>query len=659
MVLDVQYGILDGVWLEGVDIPERLVSAHTGGRLVLFVGAGASVDEPSGLPTFYELAKQLAEESHKHPPAEGEALDKALGSLWKGGVDVHLKVREVIGDPASKPNELHHAMARLALASHNPKIITTNYDRHLSACLGEGVDEFPSMAFPLREDFTGIVYLHGSVKEPHKHLVVTDTDFGSVYLEAPWTAAQFLSRIFRAHTVLFVGYSHEDTLMEYLARSLPPESQRFAFCLDEPDEKERWQDFGIQPVAFASYEVLPRLVSKWAERAQMGILDHEQLIKQIVSSTPPLTREDESYMEEAVRSPERLRLFTENARGVEWLRWLEDRPVFKRVFDPYAEYTQPDHLARWFAEHFSVNPESSNESMSAFHRHGGRFSRVLLREMVWRVRTALEGGGEDGDRAKTWISLLVERAPDRSAGDLLWVLDACDPVSDPHETLLLLDHLLMPIVAVPQFNYAARGLKLEPHLQGVSQSFDCSLVEYWKNTLQPNLAQGRLATDVAVIADRHLRAAHRIAAGNDDVEGEWISLSLARSAIEDHEQDRPSRHDGIGLLIDIARDTLEALLEHFPEHAEHYLKSWGESSVPLMRRLAIHGWTERIDATSEEKIEWLRDTGWLFDVYLKHESMRLLAVSLPEASQECVSALVLDVKAGPPEALGQCRPEGE
>jgi len=43
----------------------------------------------------------------------------------------------------------------------------------------------------------------------------------------------------------------------------------------------------------------------------------------------------------------------------------------------------------------------------------------------------------------------------------------------------------------------------------------------------------------------------------------------------------------------------------------------------------IRGWTERIDATSEEKIEWLRDTGWLFDVYLKHESMRLLAVSLP------------------------------
>ena len=87
--------------------------------------------------------------------------------------------------------------------------------------LGGGPDEYPSLAFPQREDFTGIVYLHGSVKEPAQHLVVTDADFGKAYLEAPWTAAQFLSGVFRNSTVLFVGYSHDDTLMEYLARSLP------------------------------------------------------------------------------------------------------------------------------------------------------------------------------------------------------------------------------------------------------------------------------------------------------------------------------------------------------------------------------------------------------------------------------------------------------
>ena len=117
------------------------------------------------------------------------------------------------------------------------------------------------MAFPQREDFTGIVYLHGSVREPAENLVVTDADFGEAYLEAPWTAAQFLSRIFRRSTVLFIGYSHEDTLMEYLARSLPPESERFAFCLDAGEGNDRWREFGIQPVPYTTHEALPKTAS--------------------------------------------------------------------------------------------------------------------------------------------------------------------------------------------------------------------------------------------------------------------------------------------------------------------------------------------------------------------------------------------------------------
>ena len=645
------------MWLEGVEIPERLVSAHTNGDLVLFVGAGASVDEPSGLPTFHGLAKRLAEDSQKQPPADGEALDKALGSLKMSGVDVHLKVREIIGDPASKPNELHRAIGSLALASPKPKIITTNYDRHLSECLEEGVDEFPSMAFPQREDFTGIVYLHGSTKELPENLVVTDADFGSVYLEAPWTAAQFLSRVFRAHTVLFIGYSHEDTLMEYLARSLPPESERYAFCLDEPDQDERWRDFGIQPIAYPSHKVLPQLIGKWVERAHMGILDHERRVKNIVSGTPPLSREDESYMDETMRSPERLRLFTENARGVEWLRWIKDRPEFKRIFDPLAEFVQPDHLARWFAEHYAARPETLDEALSVFHNHGGQFNRHLLQEMAWQVRTALDSDEDEGERAKIWIPLLVNQAPAHVGGDLLRILDKCDPVKDPHETLLLFDHLLMPKAALPQFSYGTNGMRLEPHLHGVSQSFDHLLGEYWQNKLQPSLTEESLAIDVAIIADQHIRTAHRIAAANGNVESEWIRLSFTRSAVEDHEQNRPSRHEGLSLLIDIARDTLEALLEHHPEHAEHYLTSWGESSAPLMRRLAIHGWTERNDATPDEKIDWLRGTGWLSDIYLRHESMRLLARTLPGASQECVGALVLDVQIELQEKLDQDRQE--
>ncbi len=42
-----------------VEIPDALISSHAEGQLVLFVGAGASVDSPSELPTFKELTEQL------------------------------------------------------------------------------------------------------------------------------------------------------------------------------------------------------------------------------------------------------------------------------------------------------------------------------------------------------------------------------------------------------------------------------------------------------------------------------------------------------------------------------------------------------------------------------------------------------------------------
>ena len=647
--------ILEGMWLDGVEIPQELVSAHTDGNLVLFVGAGASMDEPSGLPNFRGLAKRLAEDSQKQPPAEGEPLDKALGSLKRSGVDVHLKVREIIGTSESEPNELHKAIANLALASPlaraspKPKIITTNYDRHLSKCLGNGVHEFLSMAFPQREDFTGIVYLHGSVQEPAEHLVVTDADFGEAYLEAPWTVAQFLSRIFRNSTVLFIGYSHEDTLMEYLARSLPPESERFAFCLDTDEDKDHWRDFEIQPVPYTTHEALPKLLQRWAERAQMGILDHEQRIKTIVGGLPPLPQEDESYLDETIRSPVGLRLFTENARGVEWLRWIADRPVFKRLFDPHAEFTDPDHLARWFADHFSMDLETSDEALATFQQHGGQFSLSLFPRMAWRVWAALDSGGDEGGVAKTWLTLLVDQTPVDSTGHLLRILEKCDPVSAPHETLLLFDHSLKPIAALPQFSYSGTTIRLEPRLSGSNQLVNRLLGKYWQNTLRPSLADQNLALDVAVIVDRHIRAAHRIAATTGEVESEWEGLSFARRAIEDHEQNWPSWHDGLGLLIDIARDTLEALLDHHPEHAEHYLTSWARSSAPIMRRLAIHGWTERDDVTPDEKIDWLRKSGWTFNPWLRHELMRLVATSLPQASLPCIDLLVAHVSAGPPE----------
>src|SRR5207247_1672794 len=89
---------------------------------------------------------------------------------------------------------------------------------------------FYAPALPLGDDFNGLVYLHGSAAEAPHHCILTDEDFGRAYLTQAW-ASRFLAAMFSRYVVLFVGYSHDDTVMNYLARGLPPVAQKARFAL--------------------------------------------------------------------------------------------------------------------------------------------------------------------------------------------------------------------------------------------------------------------------------------------------------------------------------------------------------------------------------------------------------------------------------------------
>ncbi|MGH7866225.1 MAG: hypothetical protein ACREP9_01010, partial [Candidatus Dormibacteraceae bacterium] len=83
------------MWITGeVELPQAVVEAHIEGKLVLFVGAGASVDAPSSLPLFKELARQLAAVASV-PFDAPEAIDYFLGSMPKD-FDVHAHTRELL-----------------------------------------------------------------------------------------------------------------------------------------------------------------------------------------------------------------------------------------------------------------------------------------------------------------------------------------------------------------------------------------------------------------------------------------------------------------------------------------------------------------------------------------------------------------------------------
>jgi NAD-dependent SIR2 family protein deacetylase len=146
------------MWFGNVDIPAAVVDAHRAGDLVLFVGAGASMDPPAGLPNFTSLAANIADESaFAHTENDLDRPDVLLGRVRDRDVDVHRRVATQIGRSDSQPNRLHRGIMRLAATTMTPRVVTTNYDHHLSTVWPEGaptLEEFAGPALPVGDDFT-------------------------------------------------------------------------------------------------------------------------------------------------------------------------------------------------------------------------------------------------------------------------------------------------------------------------------------------------------------------------------------------------------------------------------------------------------------------------------------------------------------------------
>ena len=114
----------------------------------------------------------------------------------------------------------------------SPPILTffSNGRAEEEKLFGSSPEVFRAPALPLGNEFRGIVHVHGSVVCPER-MVLTDADFGRAYIVEGW-AQRFLVELFGCFTVLFVGYSHNDTIMNYLARALPVEEECKAFRAD-------------------------------------------------------------------------------------------------------------------------------------------------------------------------------------------------------------------------------------------------------------------------------------------------------------------------------------------------------------------------------------------------------------------------------------------
>jgi hypothetical protein len=333
--------------IAGIEFPSPLLSALRDGRLVVFAGAGVSRGEPANLPDFNELALKIASGTGE-PFRDQESEDRFLGRLQHKEVNIYSRTVQVLSCGNPKTTELHRNLMRLFSDMKQVRIVTTNFDllfeQAAKEVFGQDPEVYRAPALPLGRNFIGIIHIHGMVTHPCE-MVLTDADFGRAYLTEGWSR-RFLVDLFRYYTVLFIGYSHNDTIMNYLSRALPESEMGKRFILtEENNNSKQWDVLGIMPITFpkpcsTDFSALYNGVQHLADIVRRSVLDWQREITTLAEKLPPLVEEDIGMIEDALTDVVRTRFFVNAARLPEWLIWLDKRKHFDSLFsiNPVIKY---------------------------------------------------------------------------------------------------------------------------------------------------------------------------------------------------------------------------------------------------------------------------------------------------------------------------------
>ena len=593
---------------------------------------------PSNLPSFLGLTEIIRDESQLTDVigrVHDEPLDEVMGEMEsKHDVDVHLRAATHTAKRSSLPNVLHDAICQLSRCNE-VRIVTTNYDTHLSAKLSSVVESYLPPALPLGSDFTGLVYLHGSVTQHPKNLVVTAGDFGRAYLTEAW-ATRFLERMFATYTTVFVGYSHNDVIMKYLARGLGPQTKpRFAFT-HQPNSG-MWNQLGIVPVGYSpanNHRALTTALRGWAERASNGLLDHQRQIRSIIEGKRPedLTPDEASYLDSVLADEDTVQFFCGYAQDAAWLDWMIDKPEFRILFDDQATATTSAtwRLAGWFAKTF-IAPETSAKALAVCRYFDSHFSRILW-EAIARRLTSLRQAGADGVDTGPWLVALTRTAPTHSMVFLGMLLSQCRLPDELEAATMLFAYLSDPQIVNVTAIFG--GLRGDVRLRGERHQ----LHDAWNEIFKPALDIS--ASNLLPIVDQHIRKAQRSVNLNDELEG---SHPLGTSVHPISMVSGGGYAEDLDLLIEVARDCIETLLDVHPEQANAQLATWASSDVVLLKRLAIHGWTVKQNVNAEAKAEWLANQGLILDYDYVSEVTPLLLAATSSESEDALRIVLNDM----------------
>lgn len=347
--------------LNGVEISKDIIDAINNNKLVVFAGAGVSMGHPTNLPSFKQITEHFSKGRYDHIIASSDTYtedDQYLGRLENENIYVHNIISNIFGSRKIEPNAYHQSLINLFNNNNKLRIVTTNYDTMLEkVCRNEGIEPkvYSNPALPYGNDFEGIVHLHGVIDDP-KNLVVTDKDFGKVYMYHS-NATKFLLDLFNSdYVILFVGYSYNDLIMRYFTKAIPEtKSKRYIFV----DERtiDDVKSMGLIPVKYEidDFASMYGAIKKLGDFVNRDAFSWEKRIIEISNTNPSfIDLQTEGEIRHIFSNVHLLAKLTKNINSLGWLIYFNYKGYLKNIFSNEI-FTDHDYiLSKWILDNFLV-----------------------------------------------------------------------------------------------------------------------------------------------------------------------------------------------------------------------------------------------------------------------------------------------------------------
>ncbi len=274
------------------DLPVELKDAALNGRLVIFVGAGASM--LVGMPSWSGLASKALEDLRDKGAINYAELQQLKGLDPKKQLSIaKLVASENKHDLKLDQYLKSNGSSRIyeTLNSIGATCVTTNYDHELTPEYTEKVDA--SKTKPETNRISGVenlkshhlknpgtvIHLHGDMASPETMIVATK-DYLEHYDHE--NVQHFLKELFETKVVLFVGYGLEEAeILEHILRRSgirEQEKERSRFALQPFFNSEQplygrlieyyKKSFGVHLIGytrdFKDYKQLEKIMNDWS-----------------------------------------------------------------------------------------------------------------------------------------------------------------------------------------------------------------------------------------------------------------------------------------------------------------------------------------------------------------------------------------------------------